>query len=151
MKSTKVQTLGALQSYAQGLASREKAWPRELRIMCTSAAHAYFTASEKWPTHGPYNAGSAGSLQQSGFREILTNFLIFVARWVRVWFSGRIDAQEVRCWTDTHTHRQTDRPNYSNPRCTCMPRVNDPQSSLINLIIVIWCHMTVTWCKWPRL
>ena len=30
--------------------------------------------------------------------------------------------------TDTHTHRQThthtDRPNYSNPRCACAPRVN---------------------------
>ena len=64
MKSIKVQTLGA-----QALASREKAWPRE----CTSAC-AFYRISEKWPTEQPYNAGSAGSRQQSGFEEIPTNF-----------------------------------------------------------------------------
>ena len=28
------------------------------------------------------------------------------------------------CLTDRHTHTHTDRPNYSNPRCACAPRVN---------------------------
>ena len=38
-------------------------------------AHARFP-QEKWP----YNGGSAGSLQPSGFRENTTNLLTFVAR-----------------------------------------------------------------------
>ena len=37
-------------------------------------------------------------------------------------FSGQTDAPEVRC---DLTDRQTDRPNYSNPRCACAPRVNE--------------------------
>ena len=40
-------------------------------------------------------------------------------------FSGQADAPEVRCdLTDRQTNRQTDRVNYSNPRCACTPRVN---------------------------
>ena len=40
-------------------------------------------------------------------------------------FSGRTDAPEVKCdLTDTHTHRQTDRHDYRNPR-VCAPRVNE--------------------------
>ena len=67
------------------------------------------------------NGGSAGSLQRSGFRENPTNFLPSLPAEYVTAFSGRTDAPEVRCdLTDT----QTDRPNYSNPRCACAPRVN---------------------------
>ena len=41
-------------------------------------------------------------------------------------FSGRTDAPGVRCdLTDRHTDTHTHRPNYSNPRCACAPRVNE--------------------------
>ena len=41
-------------------------------------------------------------------------------------FSGRNKAPKVRCdLTDTHTNTHTDRPNYSNPRCACAPRVKN--------------------------
>ena len=71
----------------------------------------------------PYNGGSAGSRQRSGFRENPTNFLTFVSAEYVTAFSGRTDAPEVRCdLTDRHTHTHD---NYSNPRCACAPRVNN--------------------------
>ena len=59
-----------------------------------------------------FNGGSARSLQQSSFRENPTNFLTFVARWVRdsIFRTNRRSRGEM--WLNRHTHRQTD---YSNP------------------------------------
>ena len=37
--------------------------------------------------------------------------------------SGWTDTPAVRCGlTDRHTHKHTEKPNYSNSRCTCVPR-----------------------------
>ena len=42
--------------------------------------------------------------------------------------SGQTDAPEVRCdLTDRQTDKQTHKPNYSNPRRACAPRVNNKE------------------------
>ena len=66
----------------------------------------------------PYKAGSGVSMQRSCCREIHTNFSTFIE--YVIWFSGWKSALEV---INGYTDRQTDRPNHSNPRCTCAPRV----------------------------
>ena len=71
-------------------------------------------------------------------------------------FSGRIDTPEVRCdLTDTDT--QTDKPNYSNPRCSCTPRVNEPERQLTNstrhTIVhnILYMYMYITTTPWDQL
>ena len=53
----------------------------------TLKTHALYSAHARFPQenggHTFAQRSSAGSLQRSGFRENPTNFLTFVARWVR--------------------------------------------------------------------
>ena len=60
------------------------------------------------------------SLQRRGFRESPTNIFTVVARWVcnSVFRTNRRSRGKI--WLN----RQTDKVNYSNPRCACAPRVN---------------------------
>ena len=64
------------------------------------------------------------TLERSRFRQIPTNFLTFVARWVRdsVFRTNRRSVGEM--WLNRQTDTHTDPPKYCNPRCACAPRVN---------------------------
>ena len=92
MNALKCRTLGAMRA-------------RTLKMHTLYNVHACFPQE----IGGPYvcfQRSSAGSLQRSSFRENPTNFLTFVACWVRYSISGQKDAPEVRCGL---TDRQTDR------------------------------------------
>ena len=79
-------------------------------LMCS----AKFLQENGW-LYTYFNGGSAGSLQQSSFRQIFWPLLPI--EYVTV-FSRRTDAPNVRC---DQTQRTT---KYHNPHCTCVLRVN---------------------------
>ena len=95
---------------------------------CLPLAHACYFSHTKWLTVVSHTeAVDAVSLQRSCFRRNPTNFLTFIAHWVRdndfrtngryrgeMWLNRR---------TDTHTH--ADKHNFRNPRCACTLRVNE--------------------------
>ena len=145
MKGTKVQTLGAVacacaharvQDYACQLI--ESLPTSNSRIHCN--AHASFVSAFALKmadcTYGRTTEGlldlCSGEVSEKIFSPSLS------AEYVTA-FAWRTDAPKVRCdLTDKRqTDRQTNRPNYSNPRCACAPRVNQckvRQGKRLNLI-----------------
>ena len=85
-------------------------------------AHAVFSHSEKWPIAVQCKKCWISATER--FLRNLHNFLTFIACSVRdmVFRTKRRSRSEM---LNRHTHRQTDRLNYSNPRCACTPRVNN--------------------------
>ena len=83
---------------------------------------------EKWPpVHMAIERSSAGSPQRSSF-ENPTEIHRFVTRWVSYVVCGTYKhsiGEFGHGQTDRQTDRQTDTNKYRNPRCACMPRVNE--------------------------
>ena len=106
-----------------GLDSREKAWPG-LRITCTSACAFY--RIWRWPTEDGHTVQEV--LDLSATERIQRNphkYFDFRCP-LSAWY-GFQNEQTLERWDVERTHTHTHRPNYSNPRCACAPRVKNPQ------------------------
>ena len=124
MRGTKVQTLGAVVCACMPTSNScvcTRSWQASFGNACTCVL-----PQKKWPpVSTAVHGGSAGSPEQSSFKKNPQIFWTSLVIEYILLISGRTDAPEVRCGSrDWQTDRQTHRPNYRNPRCACMPRVN---------------------------
>ena len=127
---------------------------RALENLGTHNAHACYPQENGRPYVWPSKEGSARCWQRSSFKEKATNFLTFVASWIRgcvfrtnrsprgeMWLNGQTDRH-------THTHTHTDRHgNYRNPRCACALRVNKIKGKTVATNVIPWANNECL-CLW---